>query len=61
MARMAGAISDAAAREASRIRVRPMRGAGTGSVRVATEGSSTAAPHRAYATSQPASTGLEGS
>ena len=47
MARMAGAISDAPARQTSRARVSPVRGAGTGSVRVATEGSSTAAPHRA--------------
>ena len=35
------------ARLASRAWVSPVRGAGTGSVRVATEGSSTAAPHRA--------------
>jgi hypothetical protein len=47
MARIAGAISDAPARQTSLVRVSPVRGAGTGSVRVATDGSSTATPHRA--------------
>ena len=46
-ARMAGAVSEATARQASRVWVSPFRGAGTASVRVATDGSSTAAPHRA--------------